>query len=135
MEGIDGVCEICKGIADEEDGASDGPLTRRLSPGRDRTMTKGRDPLALPWLRVHTFRSTACEPGETGGSLRFDPARRFVLPNGSPCDFFATFGNPDFDNATKSSASEHFCRWCRHRLQRVFSLEFLRGGGRNSGFG
>src|SRR6267378_5476625 len=60
MEGIDGVREICEGIADEEDGASDDSLTRRLSPGRDGTMTKGRDPLVLPWLRVRTFRSIAC---------------------------------------------------------------------------
>jgi hypothetical protein len=37
-------------------------------------MTKGRDPLALPWLLVRTFRSTTFEPRETGGSLRFDPA-------------------------------------------------------------
>jgi hypothetical protein len=74
IEGIDGNREICDRIADEEDGASDGSLTRRWSLGTEGTMTKGRDPLALPWLRVRTFRSIACEPGETGGSLRFDPA-------------------------------------------------------------
>src|SRR6267378_5519931 len=66
-EGIDGVREICEGIADEEDGASDNSLTRRLSPGRDGTMTKGREPLVLAWLLVRTFRSIAFEPGETGG--------------------------------------------------------------------
>jgi hypothetical protein len=47
----------------------------------------------------------------------------------------ATFGTPDLDDATKSPGSEHFCRWYRQRLQRIFSLEVLREGGRNSGFG
>jgi hypothetical protein len=98
-------------------------------------MTKGCDPLALPWLLVRTFRSTAFEPGETGCSLRFDPARCFTLPDGSPCNVFATVGNPDFDDATNSLGSEHFCRWYRQRLQQIFSLEVLREGGRNSGFG
>ena len=73
MKGSEGVREICEGITDEEDGVSDGSLTRRWSPGTEGTMTKGCDPLALPWLRVPMFRSIACEPGETGGSLRFDP--------------------------------------------------------------
>ena len=71
---MEGGREICDNDAAEEDGRSDGPPTRGLSPGMEGTMTKGWEPLALPWLRVRTFRSTTCDSGETGASFRFDPA-------------------------------------------------------------
>jgi len=85
-------------------------LTWGLSPGMEGTMTNGCDPLALPWLRIRMFRSTACEPGETGASLRFDPAGCCALPNVSPCDFFMTFELTNLIAETKSSDSEHLCR-------------------------